>query len=265
MYELSKGTNFRQALWNANVLLSHSLLSRHFLIGGTVLFYSLPQIKEPQLGPQLWDIKTTTTDCCSRQSNQSVRGNGWQCNKESNLHVPQTSSTNNRKFFKQSTYLVTWCLDSHVKKKISLLEDIQRVCCCVFLSLKGSQCWQALKSSFWSLNGSRSIPKQTIHGWVPWVYPSFIYFLLITYNLMVFIRSFISIAQVIVTTWDGILHKLLLPVVFDAEELLSALSGKVHLQRKGFAACPTCKLQQSSMEIWTVTDSGIGNFSQRWF
>lgn len=90
-----------------------------------------------------------------------------------------------------------------------------------------------------------------------------IYFLLITYNLMVFILSFISIAQVIVTTWDGILHKLLLPVVFDAEELLSALSGKVHLQRKGFAACPTCKLQQSSMEIWTVTDSGIGNFSQR--
>lgn len=90
-----------------------------------------------------------------------------------------------------------------------------------------------------------------------------IYFLLITYNLMVFILSFISIAQVIVTTWDGILHKLLLPVVFDAEELLSALSGKVHLQRKGFAACPTCKLQQSSMEIWTVTDSGIGNISQR--
>lgn len=102
----------------------------------------------------------------------SVRGNGWQCNKESNLHVPQASSTNNRKFLKQSTYLGTWWFGYiHVKKKIPLLEDIQRVCCCVFLSLKGSQCWQALKSSFWSLNGSRSFSKQTIYGWVRWVYP----------------------------------------------------------------------------------------------
>ena len=101
----------------------------------------------------------------------SVRGNGWQCNKESNLHVPQTSSTNNRKFLKQSKYLVTWCLVGHVKKQVPLLQDMQRVCCCVFLSLKGSQCWQALKSSFWSLDGSSRFSKLTIQGWVPWVYP----------------------------------------------------------------------------------------------
>ena len=61
-----------------------------------------------------------------------------------------------------------------------------------------------------------------------------------------------------VTTWDGVTHKFLLPLIFDVEELLSALSGK--MQGTRCTACPICKLQQSSMEVWTVDDRGIGNF-----
>ena len=60
-----------------------------------------------------------------------------------------------------------------------------------------------------------------------------------------------------VTTWDGVTHKVLLPLTFDLEELLSALSGKILGPR--CTSCPICKLQQSSMEVWTVNDSGIGN------
>ena len=66
------------------------------------------------------------------------------------------------------------------------------------------------------------------------------------------------IVQVLVTTWDGMTRKVLLPRVFDVEELLSALSGK--LQGRRCAACPICKLQQTSMEVWTVNDKGVGNF-----
>ena len=62
------------------------------------------------------------------------------------------------------------------------------------------------------------------------------------------------------TTWDGVMQKILLPLVFDAEELLWALNGKVQGTR--CATCPICKLQQSSMEIWTVSNTGIGNFLQ---
>ncbi|KAL9969500.1 hypothetical protein ACROYT_G021721 [Oculina patagonica] len=63
--------------------------------------------------------------------------------------------------------------------------------------------------------------------------------------------------QVSVTTWDGVTRKILLPCVFDMEELLSAMATK--LQNKRCASCPICKLQQSSMEVWTVTANGIGH------
>ena len=66
-----------------------------------------------------------------------------------------------------------------------------------------------------------------------------------------------NLSQVQVTTWDGVTHKVLLPLMFDVEELLSALSGKTLGLR--CTSCAICKLQQSSMEVWTVNDSGIGN------
>ena len=59
-----------------------------------------------------------------------------------------------------------------------------------------------------------------------------------------------------VTTWDTISHKILLPCIFNVEELLSALHEKS--QTIKCAACHICKLQQSSMEVWTVTANGIG-------
>ena len=41
------------------------------------------------------------------------------------------------------------------------------------------------------------------------------------------------------------------------DELLAALHTKS--QTKRCAGCHVCKLQQSSMEVWTVTANGIGN------
>ena len=64
--------------------------------------------------------------------------------------------------------------------------------------------------------------------------------------------------QVSVTTWNQITLKILLPSVFDMEELLFALATK--LQSKRCAGCPICRLQQSSMEVWIVTANGIGDF-----
>ena len=65
-----------------------------------------------------------------------------------------------------------------------------------------------------------------------------------------------ELARVQVTTWDGVTRRVVVPLVFDVEELLSALSGKI----QKCAACPTCKLQRTSMEIWTVDERGIGKY-----
>lgn len=66
-----------------------------------------------------------------------------------------------------------------------------------------------------------------------------------------------------VTTWNQITLKVLLPSVFDMEELLSALATK--LQSKRCAGCPICRLQKSSMEVWIITPNGIGNFLNLFF
>ena len=63
--------------------------------------------------------------------------------------------------------------------------------------------------------------------------------------------------QVSVTTWNQITLKVLLPSVFDMEELLTAISTK--LQSKRCAGCPICRLQKSSMEVWIITANGIGD------
>jgi len=67
-----------------------------------------------------------------------------------------------------------------------------------------------------------------------------------------------ELVQVSVTTWNQITLKVLLPSVFDMEELLSALATK--LQSKRCAGCAICRLQRSSMEVWIVTANGIGDF-----
>ena len=66
-----------------------------------------------------------------------------------------------------------------------------------------------------------------------------------------------ELVHVSVTTWDKRTYTVLLPCVFDMDELLAALHTKS--QTKRCAGCHVCKLQQSSMEVWTVTANGIGN------
>lgn len=76
---------------------------------------------------------------------------------------------------------------------------------------------------------------------------------------MFYLRS--ELAQVDVTTWKGVTHRVVLPLTFEMGELLSALGSKMWK----CASCPTCKLQQSSMEIWTVNESGTGRLAFAWF
>ena len=67
-----------------------------------------------------------------------------------------------------------------------------------------------------------------------------------------------QLAHVSVVTWDGAVQKVLLPPVFEAQELSSSVNTASACTMCD--CCGMCRLRQNCSEFWVVDNSGEGNW-----